>query len=1578
MVLLSFVFILTSRAEAIQVFDKEDNILLENPQFKILSSTSDAIVLDVKIPEMEVESVLEEGQIYQKLYIPGCGYLDHIGKPMLPSVSTYLSIPEKVDISIEELEVDSVIFESYNVYPVQEHLPDTNDEEYSFYKDVYAYSEDKFYPEENIALREPFIMRGERVLMFSVYPVKFNAAKQQLIVIDNIRVRINFSRTSSMKRSLGIKTESLRLKSKPSKDAFNPIFENFILNYEPGVKTYSRKASVNLMDKAAFSSDGADYLIITHDHLYDTILPLEEQKRAKGLKVRVTRTSEIASGDATADEIAQYIQEAYDTWSPVPTYILLVGDTNLIPIHKGNQVPSDLYYATVDGDDYFPDIFIGRLPARTTSELDVMVNKIIDYETNFNPYDPWRNRVLLAAHKESGRYFVDTSESNRIFLESEGYDCTTVYTGGSYSGTTRQVIDAINHGCFIVNHRDHGMPSGWGHPRFTVSDVPSLNNTGGELPIMFSINCSSGRFDSDSDCFGESLLKAHNDNGATGVAAFIGAIRVSYSGYNDELDKGFFACMWPHYYLGYANRVENSDKMGAILNFAKFFMYDKYVLTNGQGYGWTPSPSTTEMEFELFHLLGDPEMSILMNGDIRIHARITSPFYGDFVHGVKDIEGSACIEDDFSTYELYFFSKEDPQEIIYITDPANPPYGNVVDDVLWTWDTTGYDDGEHTIVLKLTDANGMEILRSVDVAIDNINTEPVFTNLSNKTSFPHRPIEFTVEAFDPDDPETPAGQLIYSVSEAWSSFFDPETQDFSWTPCEDDIGVHRVSFRVTDCEGLSYVQEITLSVMYLPPSIQLTDDTDNQYDPAIYEDKIVWEDWKNGNRNIYLRTYDSVTDEMGPEVQLTTDARFQYDPAIYEDKIVWMDYERYGNGNFNIYLCTYDSMTGEIGPEVQLTTDTHSQFDPAIYDDKIVWRDYERSVDSNIHLRTYDSATGEMGPEIQITTDPESQIRPAIYEDKIVWMDNRNDNCDIYLRTYDSVTGEIGPEVQITTDPGDQGRPAIYEDRIIWENYPEKVICMRTYDSDSNEMGPIIPIAFNANYPAIYQEKIAWVGKRDSSWDIDIYATALYLKPEIEHIEPTRAFSLLQITITGSNFGYTYDDSYVLFANGTTADIIEESSSNKQISCRVPLHARSGSVKVVTPGGESNGVYLEIAAPVRAPSNLKATYLSSSRIELTWQDNSDNETGFLVERSVDHSPFTVLRGVNEGVTTCIDTGLNNNTEYRYRVYAYNVIYDSTYSNIAIPNHPPLAGRVFAEGDVFESYAGEEKLIKTRFVDLDGQDDMKHLVLLISDRANNKKNCFYGAYNADLSQFFLRNKNDTAWLIPGQDGIIPANKEDNPYVELNRNRSSVRRLGNNIMEATWAVTFKTPFIGDHNIYTFIRDQKGAVSGLQPRGTWEVKGNSAPLAGRVFAEGNIFESYPYQEKLIKTRFVDLDGRGDMKHIHLLINDRISGTNCFFGYYDPVNDKFYMRNKDNKGAWLRPGPNGIIPENRRDNPYVELNCNRSSARPIGNNIIEVTWALSFTNEFIGDHNIYTFIRDKSHAVSGWQQSGTWKVKP
>jgi hypothetical protein len=89
-----------------------------------------------------------------------------------------------------------------------------------------------------------------------------------------------------------------------------------------------------------------------------------------------------------------------------------------------------------------------------------------------------------------------------------------------------------------------------------------------------------------------------------------------------------------------------------------------------------------------------------------------------------------------------------------------------------------------------------------------------------------------------------------------------------------------------------------------------------------------------------------------------------------------------------------------------------------------------------------------------------------------------------------------------------------------------------------------------------------------------------------------------------------------------------------------------------------------VTAVPAAPSNLTATSPSSTKVVLTWQNNANNATGIVIQRSTNNSSWTKLTQVSGTATTYTDTTVSKRKTYYYRVYALNGSGNSAYSNTA--------------------------------------------------------------------------------------------------------------------------------------------------------------------------------------------------------------------------------------------------------------------------------------------------------------------------
>lgn len=101
----------------------------------------------------------------------------------------------------------------------------------------------------------------------------------------------------------------------------------------------------------------------------------------------------------------------------------------------------------------------------------------------------------------------------------------------------------------------------------------------------------------------------------------------------------------------------------------------------------------------------------------------------------------------------------------------------------------------------------------------------------------------------------------------------------------------------------------------------------------------------------------------------------------------------------------------------------------------------------------------------------------------------------------------------------------------------------------------------------------------------------------------------------------------------------------------------------VVPTGQ---LYSGIANPA---SNLAVNEVSGNQIGLTWQDNSDNEAGFRIERSADGGPFVPVTTARARSTSFTDTTAPHGVSLTYQVVATNVSGDSAPA-AAPPLKPP--------------------------------------------------------------------------------------------------------------------------------------------------------------------------------------------------------------------------------------------------------------------------------------------------------------------
>lgn len=198
---------------------------------------------------------------------------------------------------------------------------------------------------------------------------------------------------------------------------------------------------------------------------------------------------------------------------------------------------------------------------------------------------------------------------------------------------------------------------------------------------------------------------------------------------------------------------------------------------------------------------------------------------------------------------------------------------------------------------------------------------------------------------------------------------------------------------------------------------RITSDAAEQAAPDVSGTRIVWEDARHGQTEIYLHDVST-----GQERRLTSDPAEQTSPRISGDRVVWEDRR---HGGRDVYLLDLDS-----GGPVRLTPEGSDQTQPDVSGDRVVWRD-DRTGAWN--LRLYDVSTDE---ETTVETGS-APLWPSVSEDRVAWLEGGR------IRTLDLTTGEIldlTGVYSVSTEDGlalDGSRVAwtddrIREDRNVW------------------------------------------------------------------------------------------------------------------------------------------------------------------------------------------------------------------------------------------------------------------------------------------------------------------------------------------------------------------------------------------------------------------------------------------------------------------------------------------------------------------------------------------------------------------
>jgi hypothetical protein len=521
------------------------------------------IALQLSIDKLTVSDKDVDGRIFQEFSISGGEVSANIGEPALPIISRLIAVPVGKTLSLKAITENTQLIEgSFLPFPDQG-MVDSGGGAFSLNNMAYATDAGKI-SRPLVEIGQPALMRGVRVVPVTINPVSWDAATGQVTVVND--ANLEFILTDSDDEN----NPSLGDRKIP--ESFATMYENSVLGYEKTMDTYDGPGT---------------WLIITpsDNNVIDACSPLQLWRQRQGYNVMQVSMGVTGS---TNSQIKAYIQNQYDTLDIPLEFVTLVGDANgsvSLPTFRENNTgyagEGDHQYSQLEGGDVLSDVHVGRISVSSVGELETVINKIVQYETNPDLSDAsWYKRAGLAGDPSASGYStIWISQWTKQQLEEMSYTQIDTIWDGYFLG---EMMATINSGESIFTYRGY-----WNMSGMTSGHIASLNN-GQQLPFAVILTCDTGTFENDASCRSEAFLRAANGGGIASIGT---ATTGTHTRYNN--------CM----YQGIMENVLNSGdfRVGPALTRGKLNMYQNY-------FGTEPTQVDTWSTWN--NLMGDPATAI--------------------------------------------------------------------------------------------------------------------------------------------------------------------------------------------------------------------------------------------------------------------------------------------------------------------------------------------------------------------------------------------------------------------------------------------------------------------------------------------------------------------------------------------------------------------------------------------------------------------------------------------------------------------------------------------------------------------------------------------------------------------------------------------------------------------------------------------------------------------------------------------------------------------------------------------------------------------------------------------------------
>ncbi|MBQ8222946.1 MAG: T9SS type A sorting domain-containing protein, partial [Bacteroidales bacterium] len=359
------------------------------------------------------------------------------------------------------------------------------------------YQQDAFYPSQQASLESPYILRDFRGQNLMVYPYAYNPVTKTLRVYSELRLVVKKVSDDGENQKVSRRSNVITLDSERAAS-----YERRFINF-------------NQQSKYEFLEEIGEMLVVYVDELADAVEDLVEWKNISGRQTTMVPVSQTGTEGA----LKSYIQNYYSE-NPNLTSLLLIGEHDALPpypitLGNGISAKTDNYYGMLEGDDFYEEIFVGRLSVIDAQDAANQINKIIYYERDINTSASWLSRGIgIGSIQGNGHYGEKDYEHIDLIRDTlMNYTYTEIsqrYDGVNYNYVAADDIeDDIENGVGIANYCNHGTSTSWVVGGFNVDYVNGLKNDN-MLPFIWSSACYNGQFNVD-ECFAEAWMRARNN-----------------------------------------------------------------------------------------------------------------------------------------------------------------------------------------------------------------------------------------------------------------------------------------------------------------------------------------------------------------------------------------------------------------------------------------------------------------------------------------------------------------------------------------------------------------------------------------------------------------------------------------------------------------------------------------------------------------------------------------------------------------------------------------------------------------------------------------------------------------------------------------------------------------------------------------------------------------------------------------------------------------------------------------------------------------------------------------------------------